>query len=58
MYSKKINNYMVFVGQVSRLVKNFNIAIFSGTMNLINVKVCMTVLLTELYLFVALSQFQ
>ena len=35
--------------------ENFNIGIFSDTLNGINVKLCMIVLLIELYLFVPLS---
>ena len=46
---------MVWVGQVSGLVKNFNTGIFSDTINVINVKLCMMVLHTELYLFITLS---
>ena len=46
---------MLFVSQVSGFVKHFNIGIYSDTMNVINVKLCMTVLLTELYLFMPLS---
>ena len=42
---------MFFVGIVSELVKNFNIRIFSDTINVINVKLCMMVLLIELHLF-------
>ena len=46
---------MFWVDQVSVLVKNFNIGIFSDTINVINVKLCMMVLHTELYLFITLS---
>ena len=35
--------------------ENFNVAIFSDTVNVINVKLCMMVLLTELYMFMPLS---
>ena len=35
--------------------KNFNIVIFSDTINVINVKFCMMVLHTDLYLFILLS---
>ena len=35
--------------------KNFNAVIFSDTINVINVKLCMMVLLSELYLFISLS---
>ena len=47
VYSREIIN-MFFVVQVSGLVENFNIGIYSGTINEINAKVCMMVLLTEL----------
>ena len=47
--------YMFLFGQVSGLVENFNIGIFSDTINVIKVKVCMIVLYIELYLFVILS---
>ena len=40
---------MFLVGQVSRLVENINIGIFSDTINVMNVKFCMTVLRIELY---------
>ena len=43
------------VGQLSVHGKNFNIAICLDTINMINVKLCMMVVLTELYLFIALS---
>ena len=46
---------MFFVGQVSGLVKNFNFEIYSDTIILINVKLCITVLLIEPYLFILLS---
>ena len=42
---------MFLVGQVSGLVENFNIGIFSDTINGINVKLCMMVLNIELHLF-------
>ena len=45
--SKKII-YMFLVGLVSRLVENFNIGIFSYTIKLIKVKLCMMVQYTEL----------
>ena len=35
--------------------KNFNIAIFLDTVNMINVKLCMMVVLVELYTFIPLS---
>ena len=40
---------------MSRIVGNFNIGIYSDTINVINVKLCMMVLLSELYLFIPLS---
>ena len=46
---------MLFVGQVSRLVENFNVGIFSETSNEINVKLCMMVVLIDLYLFITFS---
>ena len=49
--------YMFWVGQVSGLVKNFNIGIFRDTMNLIGVKLCMMVLHIELYLFSSVQVF-
>ena len=42
-------------GWVSICGKNFKILIFSDTVNVINVKLCMMVLLIELYLFIPLS---
>ena len=36
------------------LVDNFDIEIFSDAINVINIKLCMMVLLTELYLFIPL----
>ena len=47
--------HMFFVGPVPRLFENVNIGIHSDTINVINVKLCMMVLLTELYLFIPLS---
>ena len=47
--------HMFLVGQVSGLVENFNIGIFSDTMNVTNVKLYMVVLHIELYLFIANS---
>ena len=35
--------------------KNFNIAIFSDSINMINVKLCMMVVLVELYPLIPLS---
>ena len=46
---------MFFVGQVSGLVKNVNTGIYSDTIKVINVKLCMMTLLIELYLFISLS---
>ena len=54
VYSKKIFN-MFLVSEVSGLVKYFNTGIFSDTVNVIDIKLCMMVLLIELYLFVLLS---
>ena len=54
MYSREIIN-IFFVGQVPRLVINYYIAIYSDTINMIDVKLCMMVLLIELYLFIPLS---
>ena len=49
LYSREIINMFV-VGQVSGLVENIKIGIFSDTINVMNVKLCMMVLLIELYL--------
>ena len=52
---------MINVGPASRLgncpatQKSFNVAIFSKTINVINVKLCMMVLFIELYLLIQLS---
>ena len=56
MYSREIIN-MFWLGQVPGLVKNFNTGIFSDTINVIKVKLCvmLLVLLIELYLFIPLS---
>ena len=43
---------MFFIGHI---VENFNIGDYLGTVNVINVKLCMMVLLIELYLFIPLS---
>ena len=43
------------MGQMFGLVKKFNFGIFSVTVNVINVKICMMVLLLELDLFMPLS---
>ena len=40
---------------MSGLVESFNIGIYSDTINVKNVKLCMMVLLVELYLFIPLS---
>ena len=40
---------------IVRRGENFNGAIFSDGINVINIKMCMTVLLIELYLFIPLS---
>ena len=45
---------MFFVSQLSGLVENFNIGMYSDTINVMNVKLCIMVLLTELYPFMAL----
>ena len=50
MHSREIIN-MFSVGQVPWLVENFNIYIFSDTINVINVEVSVMVLLIKLYLF-------
>ena len=54
VYSRKIIN-MFLVSQASGLVENFNTGIFSDTIIVINVKLCMMVLLIEPYLFIPLS---
>ena len=58
---------MLYASQVSWLVENFNIRIYSDTINMtkvysdtinmtnVKIKICMMVLLIELYLFVPLS---
>ena len=46
---------MFLVGQVPWLVRNFSIGIFSDTINVINVKLCIMILHTELCLFITLS---
>ena len=48
---------MFLVDQVSGLVENWNIGMFSDTINVINAKLCMVVLFFELYLSVALTIF-
>ena len=52
--SREIIN-MFLVIQVSWLVENVNTGIYSDTINVINVKLCMVVVLTELYPFIPLS---
>ena len=47
--------YMFWVCQVSGLVENFNIGVFSDNINVVNVKLCMMILHTELYLLITLS---
>ena len=47
---------MFLIGQVSGLVRNFNIGIYSDTINVINVKLCMMSLLIELYMFITSSE--
>ena len=54
MYSREIIS-MFFMGQVPGLVKNFNIEIYSDTINVINVKFCLMEPLAEHYLFISLS---
>ena len=51
VYSREIIN-MFLVGQVSGLVENLNIRIFLHAINVINLKLCVMVLLIELYLFI------
>ena len=46
---------MFLVDQVSGHVKNFNTGIYSDTIDAINVKLCIMVLLIKLYLFIPLS---
>ena len=53
VYSREISDTF-FVGHMSVLVKNFNIRIFPGTINVINVKLRIMVLLIRLYLFIPL----
>ena len=42
-------------GQMSMSVRNFNVVIFIDAINMINVKLYMMAVLTELYLFIPLS---
>ena len=46
---------MFFVGQMSGLFENFNVRIYPDTIDVVNVKLCTMVLLTELYQFIPLS---
>ena len=57
VYSREIIN-MFLVGPVSGLVKNFNSGIYSDTINVVNVNLCMMVLLIELYLSYHFSRSQ
>ena len=54
MYSSEIIN-MSFVSLVSGLVKNFNTGIFSDTITVINVHICIIVLIIEFYMCIPLS---
>ena len=54
VYSREII-YMFLIRQACGLVANFNTGIFSDTINVIKVKLCMMVLHTKLYLFITLS---
>ena len=47
---------MILVSQVSGLVKNCKIGIISDVINVINVKLCMMVLLTELSMTLTIFQ--
>ena len=44
-----------FTCQVAGLVENFNIVIYSDTINVINLKLCMMILLIEFFLCIPLS---
>ena len=46
---------MFFISQVSGLVENFNIWVYSDTIDMMNAKIFMMVPLIELYLFIPLS---
>ena len=46
---------MFFVGHVPWLVENINIGVYTDTINVINVKLCMVVVFIEPYLFITLS---
>ena len=54
VYSREMLS-MFLVHQVSVLVKNFHIRIFSDIINMINVKVYMKVLFIEIFLFMLFS---
>ena len=49
------NNDQWYASQLSVCGKNFYIAIFLDTINMINVKLCMMVVLIELYPFMLFS---
>ena len=53
-YSREIIK-MFFVSLVSGLVKKLYVGTYLDTINVVNVKLCMMILLTELYLFIPLS---
>ena len=50
---------MISVGPTGRVIvgrgKSYNVAIFSDTINAVNVELCTMVLLVKLYLFILLS---
>ena len=56
VYLRKII-HMIFFGQVSGLVENYNTEIYSDTINVIKVELCamVLVLFIELFLFITLS---
>ena len=54
VYSREITD-MFFIGQVSGLVRNFNIGIYSHTIDMIQVKLYMLVLLIKVSPFIPLS---
>ena len=51
MYSREIMN-MFYISQVSGLVKNVNVRIYSETVNVKHVKLCQLILIIKLYLFI------
>ena len=53
VYLREIIN-TILVGQMSECVKNFD-SVFSNTINIINLRLCMMVLTVELYMFISLS---